>query len=647
MKTVKLLKLDIQNFKGVKSHTFTPGGKDVRVMADNGVGKTTLFDAYHWLLTGLDSEGKKSFEIKRKKDGVIIPKQDVIVRGEFEVDGMQRSFERRMVERYRYGGTDKEAFDGNDTVTLVDDVPQKRVSDFDKKVDEIIDKTIFKLISSPTAFAQLPKDKKRELIFEVAGTVDDEEVAKYDEAFADAEKLIGARTLDETRKMYRDNVTAYRKQLQEIQVRIKEQTEMEIHVLDTSAAEAELKEVEKTIDAINAEIHSIQNGTAIEAKRNNLQSLKNELETERNKVINSTASDINDAKEELRKLQNELEHNEEKRKTLAERIANGQSEVETVEKELAELREKRQEVFVEVAPIEVKEVCECCKQSIPTDLQQQVYEEMTRRFILDKAERLKEIDGQGLKLAEKKKKYESAVAGLEKDLQEVPTEVEGIEELQSELKKLEEDRDIQLEDVERQYSNSIRITQEDIDKLLESAAGATAELEKRRKELLLKKETLNEVVSQKYAEAQRQTRIKELQEEEKETQVALDDAIEKRELMDAFAHAKFKLMQTKVDDKFKIARFELFKHHQNGNVDDICEITNDKGVMYEGGLSNAERINVGLDICNTLQQHYGVSVPIFVDNAESNNDVLDVDAQLILLTVTKHKTLRMEEVNND
>lgn len=647
MKTVKLLKLDIQNFKGVKSHTFTPDGKDVRVMADNGVGKTTLFDAYHWLLTGLDSEGKKSFEIKRKKDGVVIPKQDVIVRGEFEVDGMQRSFERRMVERYKFGGTEKEAFDGNDTVTLVDDVPQKRVSDFDKKVDEIIDKTIFKLISSPMAFAQLSKDKKRELIFEVAGTVDDEEVAKYDEAFADAEKLIGARTLDETRKMYRDNVTAYRKQLQEIQVRIKEQTEMEIHVLDTSAAEAELKEVENEIDAINAEIHSIQNGTAIEAKRNNLQSLKNELETERNKVINSTATEISNTKEELRNLQNELEHNEEKRKTLTDRIANGQSEVEAVEKELAELREKRQEVFAEVAPIEVKEVCECCKQSIPTDLQQQVYEEMTRRFNLDKAERLKEIDGQGLKLAEKKKKYESAVAGLEKDLQEVPTEVEGIEELQSELKKLEQDRDIQLEDVERKFSNSIRITQEDIDKLLESAAGATTELEARRKELLLKKETLNEVVSQKYAEAQRQTRIKELQEEEKETQVALDDAIEKRELMDAFAHTKFKIMQTKVDEKFKIARFELFKHHQNGNVDDICEITNDKGVMYEGGLSNAERINVGLDICNTLQQHYGVSVPIFVDNAESNNDVLEVDAQLILLTVTKHKTLRMEEVNND
>ena len=63
-------------------------------------------------------------------------------------------------------------------------------------------------------------------------------------------------------------------------------------------------------------------------------------------------------------------------------------------------------------------------------------------------------------------------------------------------------------------------------------------------------------------------------------------------------------------------------------------------------LNIGHRIVAGLDIIRSLSELYGVIVPIFVDNAESLNDfnVPDMDAQLILLSVSADKQLKVEGV---
>ena len=68
-----------------------------------------------------------------------------------------------------------------------------------------------------------------------------------------------------------------------------------------------------------------------------------------------------------------------------------------------------------------------------------------------------------------------------------------------------------------------------------------------------------------------------------------------------------------------------------------------EGVPYDEGLNNAARINVGLDIINTLSEHYGIRAPIFVDNAEAVTKLNETDSQLISLIVSEQdKTLRVE-----
>ena len=59
-------------------------------------------------------------------------------------------------------------------------------------------------------------------------------------------------------------------------------------------------------------------------------------------------------------------------------------------------------------------------------------------------------------------------------------------------------------------------------------------------------------------------------------------------------------------------------------------------------LNNGAKINVGIDIINTLSRHYGVTVPLFVDNAESVTRLQACSAQVIRLVVSENdKELRM------
>ncbi|RIJ63110.1 hypothetical protein D1606_16650, partial [Rummeliibacillus sp. POC4] len=113
-------------------------------------------------------------------------------------------------------------------------------------------------------------------------------------------------------------------------------------------------------------------------------------------------------------------------------------------------------------------------------------------------------------------------------------------------------------------------------------------------------------------------------------------------LTEEFVREKVRLLEEKINSKFKYARFKLFKEQLNGGLKECCE-TLYKGVPYSSGLNNAAKINVGIDIINTLSEHYGMRAPIFVDNAEAVTQLIDSDSQIISLVVSeKDKQLRVE-----
>jgi len=137
-------------------------------------------------------------------------------------------------------------------------------------------------------------------------------------------------------------------------------------------------------------------------------------------------------------------------------------------------------------------------------------------------------------------------------------------------------------------------------------------------------------------------RIAELEEEQKELAKAFEEQEALLFATEEFTRKKVELLEDKINSKFKHARFKLFEDLINGGLQETC-VTLFDGVPYDKGLNNAAKINVGLDVCETLQKHFGVKAPIWVDNSESVVNLLNVDTQIIQLIVSGiDKKLRVE-----
>ena len=113
-------------------------------------------------------------------------------------------------------------------------------------------------------------------------------------------------------------------------------------------------------------------------------------------------------------------------------------------------------------------------------------------------------------------------------------------------------------------------------------------------------------------------------------------------LTEQFTRSKVRLLEDRINSRFKLARFKMFNALINGGIEECCEVLYE-GVPYSTALNNSARINVGLDIINALSDHYKFSAPIFVDNAEAVTQLLDTSGQQIRLYVSSgDKALRIE-----
>jgi hypothetical protein len=85
----------------------------------------------------------------------------------------------------------------------------------------------------------------------------------------------------------------------------------------------------------------------------------------------------------------------------------------------------------------------------------------------------------------------------------------------------------------------------------------------------------------------------------------------------------------------------MFDTALNGNIEETC-VAMLNGVPYSD-LSYGQKILVGIDIINVLSKHYGISIVLFIDNAESLTYLIEATSQVIQLkAVPGRKTLKVE-----
>lgn len=624
---MKLLKLNLQNFKGIRNSEFDFGGIDATIYGDNATGKTTVFDSLCWLLFGKDSLDRADFEIKTLENGEPIHKVNHEVEAEFLNDD-GNSFTLRRVYREKYssprGGDTK--LTGHTTDYFINEVPVKE-KEYKQYINDVIAEDVFKLITNPLYFnEQYSWQNRRKLLLEISGDIKDDEVINSRSELTRLAELLNGRTVDEQRKIVAAKKTAINKELDMIPVRIDEALR---NKADIAASESKLKTdietLNKSIDELESQKATIINGFSSTEKRSKIDEIGRQLKARQSEVLSIYNSEKQRKRGEYEALLTQLKIIESEHDRYTDRAYDLAKDIERESKRIETLQAEFDTFNAQEFN---KEACPTCGQPLPEDKQA----ELEAAFNSEKAAKLEEwqsliesakklkanyeeqrevlivkADGLTKEIEEKTKAYETKFKEYESYLEPNIDDDPDYKELKAELFLLELDEGEEADDKE------VARLDEEISSVKEKRAALETELNKY---------TLN---------ADIQKRVIELESQQQKLAAEKNLLDETSFLIDEFVKAKVDMLEESINSHFEYARFKMFNVLVNGNIEECCETTY-KGVPYRS-MNNAARMNVGLDIINALTKFYNVTAPVFIDNAEAVTDFIKCNSQTIKLVV--------------
>ena len=129
--------------------------------------------------------------------------------------------------------------------------------------------------------------------------------------------------------------------------------------------------------------------------------------------------------------------------------------------------------------------------------------------------------------------------------------------------------------------------------------------------------------------------IRRLDEESRTLAQQLSDVDRDEDTMRRYTRARIEALEQRVNSLFRTVRFRLFEYTQEGGEVEVCvPLVGVDEVPYPVA-NTAAQVLAGLEIIHVLQQHAGVSAPVFVDGAERLTHFPRMDHQAILLKVAQ------------
>lgn len=662
MKQITIKSLRLLNFKGVRDLSID--FSDVtNIYGRNTAGKTTVFDAFLWLLFSKDSTDRKDFEIKTlDADNQPFHKLSHEVTAVLEVDGDQISIRHSYKENWpTKKGTATESFSGHKHEYFWNDVPLA-LGEYQKKIASIVDENIFKLITNTQYFAAMKWQDKRQVLLSIAGEISDAEIFTSIEGdFEELQKAINqGKSIEEYRKQINAKKKLIRDEKDLLPSRIDEAKRSLPDYADYSKQEAAVSKLNLEIVSIDELMNDrrkemqLQND-AITEKGKQVQTLTRQLmeieHTEKNRVLENKRLRDNKILDKQRDLNN---RREEITRVLNE-IARITKDKDSIITQQATLRAQYSEVNATALVFKPGQFdCPSCERPFEaTDIEERKGE-LTANFNTNKANKLAEINGKGLAL-------KAELEGVEKRLAELTASqlslVTAGTDLKSEIERLEEENvNLSANDTE-QYNNAIAAHEEYASltdqvaslnaEIAEPVAAAdTAELQEKRKALVVHLDELKEQLSTKGQREKLEARIAELQNQEGSMaqELASYEGIEYS--IDQYNMAKMNMLTDRINGMFRIVKFKMFEDQINGGFADTCVMLIN-GVPYSDA-NTASKINAGVDVIDVLSKYHGVYAPIFIDNRESVTNILEVESQIVNLIVSPQDAkLRVEAVKKE
>lgn len=659
---MKLISMALENFKGIKHKEFNFDGCDANIYGANGTGKTTVFDAFTWLLFGKASEERANFSPKTITAEGAAHNLDHSVECDIEIDGTMTTFKRVYHEVYKKTRGHADAvLSGHTTDYYINGVPKKE-KEYQKFWQDIFDSDEeVKLLTIPSYFAeQLHWEKRRAILLEICGNISDLAIMETDTELKELSSQVGSNSVDEYKKIVKAQKVTVNKKLELIPARIDEATKAIPDNLPTDSKEVmerRAAELRKAISDAETERASIIAGDDKEAHtRTEIAELNAALSeakakyAEKQRAADDAAlGKIQVIRKKLADAENELSENI---RTL-ERAKRQVADIESKRNEiLAAHREKQAEkTNVEAEQFgEKSTVCDKCGQALPEDK----VLDLKAMFNERKSNRLSALTDEMNALVEKGKKEVSkemlaeAAAEVEKYEQLVNSGHETVNAIKLDLDEAQETANIEKMPAFETTDEYKQITEkiEEI-KNRDYEAPRTDSIDAKIADLRSAESTITASIAALETEATQKARIAELEQEEKELGRQYEEAEHALYLCEKFTRVKAALLNDKINEHFKTVKFQLFKQNiTNDGIDDICDVlvpTATGAFVPFSDANKAARLNAGIEIIGVLGEYYGVELPIFVDNAESVTHIVSTKGQLIRLIVSESdKELRLE-----
>ena len=653
MKQIKLQKISLVNFKGIKSLDLDFSDGDTLVCGENGSGKTTVFDAFLWCMFGKDSTNRSDSNFNLKTldaDGMPILRLEHSVTCLLSVDGKEIKLQRGYKEVWtKPRGTTEETLTNHKTEFYVNDVKLGTKKEYESTIAEIIDEDVFRMITNPFAFTSLSADRQKEMLLDMAGAVTDEELAAMNPAFVSLMAEISGKPL----ATFLKEISAKKKACKDVLAVIPSQIQTAQNLMpeaeDWDALQAE-------INAKLEEMHQVDEQIADKAKLNDaeyqrkaqlqatISDAKMELNEAKNAVKFKATAGRQQALSEIKEMEYKIQGKNQDLSYKQRTMADLQTEYAKIGEALENLRADYRTISARVISFsEDQFVCPTCKRQLEIEDIEAKQAELTANFNREKAQDLMNNQEKGKAL---KAKYEGVAAKINVCKSELAQILEGLKADEAKLAELKaaipeavnvealiaaDKGCIDLQNEITELENQLKVEAKPVDVT----------------DLRARKVSVNDTLQALYKRAAKRDQIKRAEDEIKaleEKQMSNNQALADLENWEfqatAFQKAKDEELLKRINGLFQFVSFSFVSAQLNGGEKLTCVCTVN-GTPYPD-VNNAGKINAGLDIINAICNAKGVCAPIFVDNAESVNEIQPTLSQKILLYVSNDSQLTVK-----
>lgn len=679
-----LKSLHIENFKGVKDKTYK-FGKTTRVSGMNRRGKTTIGEAWYWLTSDKNYELVSNPNIRPDNVEDCIP----TVTADVDVDGKEITLSK--MQKRKVGKPDK---NGVSKVTItntyeINSVP-KTERDFKAYLEELgfeFDK--FLICSHPNVFTKdlslkKKQDEMRKSLFAMASAKTDLEIAQMNKETADVAKLLESYKFEEIEAMNNASKKKAVEQLDAIPNQIigLEKAKVDVDVAEQELAKADLtRRIAECDKKIAGADHSLDE---LRDKEMRLQLDISGITQTMNRELSNRRYEI-DA--DLRGCEDELKHLEQTISLKENQIVGNEKAITDADAERKKIGEKYNAEYAKAfdeAPYlfdeskwvfdENSTVCSLCGQKLPEDKIEQLKADFESRKEKAKADAEEKLKAKRFKFDTDKKvelnrlntigtEKKELITELTKKNADLNTEIDALKKQEQDAIAKKEELSKQLSEIpsEADYTQNedyVKLKAErdkvlaDIEKLESDGADKiVTDLKVEKADLQSQLDEVNKIIAQAENNVQIDDKIADMQHKQNEYGQAKADAERILYQLKEVSKRKNKLLVEEINQHFGIVRWKLFDFQKNGEYKEVCipTVLDEETGIYKvfGDTTNTGReIEAKIDICNSFQKFFNMYVPIFLDGAESINDeyVPVVDTQLILLTVSEDKQLKVEGV---